>query len=151
MPIQIPEPSVTVTTDASNEGWGGHSGDNNCLGYWTKQEAGELHINCLEMKAVTLTLQEVNPPPGSSILCRTDNTATMWHIKKQGGTRSWPMMRQTWDLMSLAERNRWFLASQHVAGKDNYLADKLSRSKTVDDGEWMLNPGVLTPVFHSWG
>jgi hypothetical protein len=75
----------------------------------------------------------------------------MWHIKKQGGTRSWPMMRQTWDLMSLAERNRWFLASQHVAGKDNYLADKLSRSKTVDDGEWMLNPGVLTPVFHSWG
>ena len=46
-------PAITVTTDASNTGWGGISEGVVTGGLWSKDEQS-LHINCLELKAYFL-------------------------------------------------------------------------------------------------
>ena len=46
----------TIFTDASNQGWGAHMGHSKISGTWTLIDR-KLHINCLELKAVTCALQ----------------------------------------------------------------------------------------------
>jgi hypothetical protein len=53
-------PSVLIFTDASNMGWGAHVGDKMLSGTWSLSEH-VLHINCLELLAVTRAVQEAIP------------------------------------------------------------------------------------------
>ena len=50
------EPALTMTTDASQTGWGCFLHDAPTGGQWTLEEASE-HVNFLEIKAVLLGLQ----------------------------------------------------------------------------------------------
>ena len=50
-PISLPQPEVTLYTDASKEGWGGVLNNVKIWGHWTPVEASN-HINYLEMLAV---------------------------------------------------------------------------------------------------
>ncbi|VDI40432.1 Hypothetical predicted protein [Mytilus galloprovincialis] len=83
------ETSITVTTDASNSGYGGHI--NNSLivqGTWSVEEK-LLHINSLEMEAVFLTVKHFLPKLiNKNVLIRSDNATVVRYINKQGGTRS---------------------------------------------------------------
>ena len=47
--------SIQLFTDASNEGWGTHLDQNSTKGLWSDREK-RLHINVLELKAVSLAL-----------------------------------------------------------------------------------------------
>ena len=47
--------SIQLFTDASNEGWGAHLGQSSTKGLWSGREK-RLHINVLELKAVSLAL-----------------------------------------------------------------------------------------------
>ena len=47
--------SIQLFTDASNEGWGAHLEQSSTKGLWSDQEK-RLHINILELKAVSLAL-----------------------------------------------------------------------------------------------
>ena len=47
--------SIQLFTDASNEGWGAHLDQNSTKGLWSDREK-RLHINVLELKAVSLAL-----------------------------------------------------------------------------------------------
>ena len=47
--------SIQLFTDASNEGWGAHLDQNSTKGLWSDREK-KLHINVLELKAVSLAL-----------------------------------------------------------------------------------------------
>ena len=49
--------SIRLFTDASNEGWGAHLDQNSTKGLWSDREK-RLHINVLEMKAVSLALRD---------------------------------------------------------------------------------------------
>jgi hypothetical protein len=51
-PIQIQDPSVILTTDASKRGWGAVLNGITTSGLWSAQEV--LHINILELQAVYL-------------------------------------------------------------------------------------------------
>ena len=62
IPIRPFQADYTIFTDASNLGWGTHMGDSKISGTWTLIDR-KLHINCLELKAVTCALRT---PLGSS-------------------------------------------------------------------------------------
>ena len=75
-------------TDASNAGWGVHSGQESTGGLWSHPEK-HLHINLLEMKAVLLALQFFRKTcQNNQVLIASDNTSVVAYINKQGGTRS---------------------------------------------------------------
>ena len=82
------QPTVTVTTDASHQGWGGHCMGHTAFGDWPR--AGPRpHINILEFKAVLLSLQSFLPHiRHRSVLIRTDNVTVAAYINRQGGTHS---------------------------------------------------------------
>ena len=55
IPIRPFQADYTIFTDASSQGWGAHMGDSKIAGTWTLIDR-KLHINCLELKAVTCAL-----------------------------------------------------------------------------------------------
>ncbi|KAL0168850.1 hypothetical protein M9458_037072, partial [Cirrhinus mrigala] len=68
---------MVVTTDASLP----------AFGVWARDQK-HWHINCLEMEAVRLALQNFLPfVKDQHVLIRTDNTAVVAYINRQGGTR----------------------------------------------------------------
>ena len=63
-----------IFTDASNAGWGTHSGQNSTGGLWSLSEK-HLHINLLDMKAVLLALQFFKTDcRNDQVLIASDNT-----------------------------------------------------------------------------
>ena len=79
--------SIQLFTDASNKGWGAHLDQNFTKGLWSDQEK-RLHINVLELKAVSLALQDFKDQCQSqTVLVATDNSTVVAYINKQGGTQ----------------------------------------------------------------
>ena len=73
-----------IATDASNQGWGGNLGHQIVQGTWSTAEK-KLHINCLEMEAVILTIRNFLPQLGNqSVLIRSDNSTVVQYINRQG-------------------------------------------------------------------
>ena len=141
---------VTVTTDASTMGWGGHSGNQKAQGTWSPLWKLE-HINCLELEAVFRTVKHFLPSlKNKNVLIRSDNTTTVQYINKQGGTRSPKLCQLAWKLWQLAIQNNIVLRAAHIAGSKNVLADSLSRVK-VRETEWSLNPKITHQVFNHLG
>ena len=149
-PIRLPAADVTLQTDASTSGWGGHAGVHAFHGIWSSVDR-EKHINVLEMMAVRMSLTELKPPAGSVVLVNTDNTTTMYYINKQGGVRSWSLFQETKRLLLMAESQGWKLVSKHVPGKLNILADQLSRRYQVLQTEWKLHSDAVHLLFDRWG
>ena len=54
-PLRVPQPSITVTTDAYLQGWGGHCLGNTAFGDWPRTDT-LTHIDMLEFRAVLLSL-----------------------------------------------------------------------------------------------
>ena len=76
--------SITITTDASKIGFGGHMNSLLYQGIWTKKEAQQ-HINMLELEAVCRTIAYFLPAlQNQNVLLRCDNTTVVQYINKQG-------------------------------------------------------------------
>ena len=142
--------SITLTTDASKSGYGGHlSKKETFQGIWSRKES-LLHINVLEMEAVMLSIQHFLPKlVGKNVLIRLDNSTVVRYINKQGGTHSPQLCMRTWKLWQLALDNQMLLKAAHIAGKKNILADRLSRFK-VQPTEWTLNKKIVLKLFTIW-
>ena len=79
--------SIQLFTDASNEGWGAYL-DQSSKGLWSDREK-RLHINVLELKAVSLALRSFKDQcQNQTVLVATDNSTVVAYINKQGGTHS---------------------------------------------------------------
>ena len=77
--------SIQLFTDASNEGWGAHLDQNSTKGLWSEREK-RLHINVLELKAVSLALRDFKDQcQNQTVLVATDNSTVVAYINKQGG------------------------------------------------------------------
>ena len=71
-----------------HSGVGRPHGDSQISGTWTLQDF-ELHINCLELKAVGAALHHWAPVlQGHQVSIATDNSTVVSYINKQGGTHS---------------------------------------------------------------
>ena len=99
--------SIQLFTDASNEGWGAQLDQNSTKGLWSDPEK-RLHINLLELKAVSLALRSFkNQCQNQTVLVATDNSTVVAYINKQGGTHSAEMCA----LLFKIRRNRSSYAS----------------------------------------
>ncbi len=88
MPLEQVSRHAVVYTDASAKGWGATFNGHAVSGVWTGPQQ-QRHINCLELVAVHLALNRLKRRwQGEHVLVRTDNTATVAYINRQGGLRS---------------------------------------------------------------
>ena len=150
MPFFTPEPSVTLITDASLSGWGGHLGPHKAAGRWTGQWL-QCHINLLELEAVRRSaLQFLDHLHGRSVLLRTDNTTVVSYINRQGGTHSPSLWRLTKDLLTWAMHHGISIHAVHLPGKENTIADLLSRLSDSPT-EWSLLETVTHLIWVQYG
>ena len=92
--------SIQLFTDASNEGWGAHLDQNSTKGLWSDREK-RLHINVLELKAVSVGLRDFKDQcQNQTVLVATDNSTVVAYINKQGGTHSAEMCALLWKIMT---------------------------------------------------
>jgi hypothetical protein len=144
-------PKVQMFTDASNTGWGAHVGDKMFAGDWSTEEA-RMHINCLELLAVTKTVQEMLAElSNSQILVATDNSTVVSYINKQGGTRSPTLCQLTETLLCTLHTIHSEIRARHIPGKRNVIADQLSRRHQILGGEWSLHPEIVRQLSSMWG
>ncbi|KAJ1093251.1 hypothetical protein NDU88_006356 [Pleurodeles waltl] len=149
-PLSLPQPDLTVVTDASLLGWGCHLGEVEIRGHWSPAESG-LHINLLALRAIWLALKAFLPVvKGKVVQVFTDNTTAMWYWNKQGGVGSWTLCQEALRLWTWLEQQGMTLVVQHLAGSLNARADKLSR-KCLEDHEWCLHAEVAQGLFQQWG
>ena len=151
IPIRPFQADYTIFTDASNLGWGVHMGDSKISGTWTLIDR-KLHINCLELKAVTCALQHWAPLlQGHQVMVATDNSTVVSYINKQGGTRSTPLLRLTVELFLWLESQDIIVRARHIPGCLNVIADHLSRPNQPIPTEWSLHPEIVKRIFRFWG
>ena len=126
-----PRPTVVVTTDASSEGWGGHSRTSSQTlalfhNLWNQEEK-QLHINVLELRAVWLTLMTLSSfLRGKVVKVESDNSTTVAYINHQGGVGSWSQNQEMQLLFDWTILHQVMLSAVHRAGIDNVLMDYLS-------------------------
>jgi hypothetical protein len=141
--------SITVTTDASKIAWGAHCDLLRVQHRWNMQEQA-LHINQLELLAVWNALKAfIHLVQDKTVLVQTDNTSVLHYINNSGGTRSVLLCQMTWDMMQWCINHNIDLQATHIPGKDNVLADSLSRH-VFSNLEWSLNDKVVQTLFKQW-
>ncbi len=88
VPLEQVSRHAVVYTDASAKGWGATFNGLAVSGVWMCPQL-HWHINCLELLAVHLVLNRLKRRlRGEHVLVRTDSTATVAYINRQGGLRS---------------------------------------------------------------
>ena len=119
-------PQYPTLTDASNEGWGAHLDQRSTKGLWSDQEK-KLHINVLELKAVSLARRNFKDQcQDLTVLVATDNSTVVAYINKQGGTHSVEMCALLWKIMTWCHHYHITLKARHIPGCLNVMADLLS-------------------------
>ena len=132
-------------------GLGRSHGDSKISGTWTLIDH-KLHINCLELKAVTCALQHRAPLlQGHQVMVATDNSTVVSYINKQGGTRSTSLLRLTIELFLWLESQDIIVRARHIPGCLNVIADHLSRPNQPIPTEWSLHPEIVKRIFRFWG
>ena len=81
-------PDALAWTDASDYGWGAHTpSGRTAAGTWTEEEK-ELHINLLEIRAVSNLLKSGILEDCRHVQVYTDNVTALFAINKNGSTKS---------------------------------------------------------------
>ena len=120
--------SIQIFTDASNEGWDAHLEQVSTKGLWSDRDK-RLHINVLEMKAVSLALKRFKDQcQNQTVLVATDNSTVVAYINKEGGTQSAEMCALLWKIMTWCHHYQITLRVRHIPGCLNVMANVLSRS-----------------------
>ncbi|XP_074505795.1 uncharacterized protein LOC141775954 [Sebastes fasciatus] len=146
----IPSRREVVVTDASPSGWGAVWQHRAIRGLWTAQEAAE-HINVLELRAIYLALRKFLPHlRGRHVIVRSDNKSAVYHVNRQGGTRSPRLLQVARRLLVWAFPCFSSLRAMYLPGPQNVVADFLSRQKPPA-GEWRLHPEVVEEIWRKYG
>ena len=151
-PLWFPEPSVTMTTDASIHGWGASLPPLRLNGVWPPHwvESRSHHINELEMRAVLLAVHHWRDTlAGQSVQLLVDNSTTVLYLKKEGGTKSVILARLTKQVLDICLSHDIRLVPSYLPGLANIESDALSRGKAQD--EWLLLPSVAQKIFRIFG
>jgi hypothetical protein len=156
-PWRPTQPAFTVTTDASGTGLGGTMTGlptNQILSARAEWSPAFLRTapssNLREATAVTKLLLRWahHVPSGSTVLVRSDNSATVSAINRMG-SRSTRIGRALEPLFRWALRSRVALTAAHIPGRFNTWADRLSRWTELSH-EWGVTPSTLSWLAHRW-
>ncbi len=141
VPLEQVSRHAVVTTDASSMGWGATCNRQAASGLWTGPRL-LWHINCLELWAVHLILQQFRL--GKHVLVCTDNNVAVSYINRLGGVRSHRMSQLARHLLLWSHTQFKSLRAVHIPGKLNRAADALSQHFT-SPGEWFPELLSLAP------
>ena len=118
-PIRHGNPDLTLTTDASNVGWGAVCGDTSTGGFWSLEEQ-IYHINFFELKAVLLGLKSLcDAFSEKHILVQSDNTTTVAYINAMGGIKSIPCNEMAIMIWDWCRNHNIWLSATHIPGSKN--------------------------------
>ncbi len=146
VPLEQVSRHAVVFTDASTTDWGATYNGHAVSGVWTGPQL-HWHINCLELLAVRLALSCLRGRlQRKDVLVRTDNTATVAYINRQGGLRSRRMSQLA---RHLSQKHLRSLCAIHIPGVFNRAADELSRAALP--GEWRLHPQAVQLIWGRFG
>ena len=110
-----------------------------------------LHINVLELKAVSLALRSFKAQcQNQTVLVAMDNSTVVAYINKQGGTHSAEMCALLWKIMTWCHCYHIALKARHIPGCLNLMLKLLSRSNQVQSTEWSLHPQVFKQICQKW-
>lgn len=142
-PIRLPEPDLTLTTDASPTGFGAvltlpDGSEITTHGFWTSAEAAR-SSNWRETTALTRGLFSFASRIRRARVLRieTDNTTAL-SILRRFGSRHRHLGLAAEPLLRAVLRWRVHLQPLHIPGVRNVLADRLSRI-TPPRNEWALS------------
>ena len=86
----------------------------------------------------------------TSVAVFADNTTALAYLKNQGGTRSAVLNQTAQDLLQWAELHSVTLLPQFIMGRNNVLADALSRPNQILGSEWTLKLSVFQQLRKRW-
>ncbi len=116
VPLEQVSRHAVVYTDASTKGWGATFNGLAVSGVWTGPQL-HWHINCLELLAVHLALNRLKRRlRGEHVLVRTDSTATVAYINRQGGLRSRRLSQLARHLLLWSRKHLRSLRAIHIPG-----------------------------------
>lgn len=143
--INIPKSSIDLDlfTDASNLGWGGAlvSTDNICFtnGTWSQHEE-ILHINIKELLACIHSIKHFKDKLRDKVvLIHIDSKVTKAWISKQGSIRNQLAHDYISELILLKRKHNIQIHTRWIRGKNNRIADSLSRDFSPIHPETTLN------------
>ena len=134
---------ITISSDASKQGWGAATSDSSTGGLWTAEEAKE-HMNFLEMLAVLFALKSFcTLTHGKHVKVMVDNTTTESTINQMGTSHSPKLNKLTKDIWDWCIEQQIWLTMARIAGCENFEADKESRTFRRCR-EWCLKKTLFT-------
>lgn len=142
--------TMQMDTDASGIGWGAVLGEMvEARGYHGTLRSG-LHINILELGAVTLAIDSFRSyiPRGTILRLRTDSMVALGVIQAQS-SRSVTLMDEYRRLHALCSELDIELRVEHVSSAMNERADRLSRENDTTD--WTMNPTTYATLNDMYG
>ena len=149
-PLGIPQPDLSLFTDASDNGWGASLGDDHLSGLWNR-DCSSYSINHRELLAVLYSVQGLlHLLHGRSVSLYVDNTTALSYICKQGGTHSPALNAVAQAILRLCGSHQIRLLPQFIPGRLNVLADSLSHRSQVLGSEWTLCRQAFREVLHCW-
>lgn len=141
---------LQIATDASHLGYGG------CVvgtelytsGEWNKRVSVQ-SSNYRELLAILMTLLAFKDSVrGKVVELLSDNITAVAYVKYKGGPCA-DLTQVAKAIWATALDIGASLVCRHIAGKDNVMADLLSR--TPDKHDWMLHPQLFKFIDHMWG
>ncbi|XP_063382987.1 uncharacterized protein LOC134669396 [Cydia fagiglandana] len=143
------EPSIFLSTDASDLGWGIQINGKTLEGLWTPAQK-LWHVNRKELHTVLIALECCQTTIATkTVMLQADNRTVISYLRNQGGTKSLTLLDLTKKRLMLAQELRVTLVPFYIPGRYNVIADCLSRNKSLPD--WHLSQTVTTRVFMKWG
>lgn len=143
-------PSMILTSDASDVAWGATWDTQSTGGCWSPVEQS-YHINAKELLAAFLALQSfAKSKRNIQILIKLDNVTAVAHINRMGGTKSKllnHLVKQIWDWCQIHQIS---LVAEFIPGALNIRADWESRNQQ-DSGDWMLDKSVFSQIMNLLG
>ncbi len=132
VPLEQVSRHAVVYADASAKGWGASFNGLAVSGVWTGPQL-HWHINCLELLAVHLDLKRLKRClRGEHVLVRTDSTATVAYINRQGGLHSRHMSQLASHLLLWSRKHLRSLHAIHIPGLLNRTAHELCSLESGD-------------------
>ena len=135
----VSNPSITISTDACDIGWGASLKDTRAGGLFSHSEI-DTHINVKELMACSFGLRSLlDDLFDIHALVLMDNTSAVQALNKMGSMKSLDLDIISKDIWEWAMERKISLSASHIPGIFNKEADIESR-KDDRSLEWSLNP-----------
>ena len=137
--VEVSDPEVVISSDASKIGWGCECEGVTAEGQWQPIER-QFHINYLELNAAFFLLKCFQSKiKGKHVRLMCDNMTTVACVNHIGTCHSSSCNSLTKDLWEWCTVQKVWIRAAHIPGVDNTAADLESRGINLD-AEWKLNP-----------